>query len=106
MIKANYQYYYPEAHWRNPEKEVAYNEEENTLTATLEMPGIQKEDISIKTSENKIFITAQTGKRKFKRNYRLRYKPDVEKITADYEDGILTLTVKPEELVSVQIPIN
>lgn len=91
----------------HPSVDVA--ESENEFTVYAELPGLNKEDIKVTLEDNMLTIE---GERKrieekqdaqvrrserfygtFKRAFTLSSEIDTEKVSADYKDGILTLTL-------------
>lgn len=77
-----------------------------------EIPGVRKEDISIQIKENLITLTGnrkveypenasihrmERRSHRFNRSMRLPLKVDADKSTAEYQDGILTVTLPQAE---------
>ncbi len=89
---------------RRPAVNIAKNE--NGYTLMLAVPGVSKEDININIEDKKLVIST-AAKSKDETNYRLRefnYDTfsrsfnlpkdiDTNSISADYESGVLTLTL-------------
>jgi HSP20 family protein len=95
-------------------------EDKDNMTITAEIPGMEKDDIKIfiedgvltisgekKTSieNNEVnFIRSELCQGSFSRSFTLPEHLDVEKITADYKNGMLTLVLpkteksKPKEI--------
>lgn len=91
-------------------------ESEKEIIAEIEIPGVNKEDIKINLSDNKIEIKAENksefkkedkkkGVYRFERNYSGFYRNislpknvDIDKAEADYKDGILKIKVPKLEL--------
>jgi HSP20 family protein len=94
----------------------------DNIVAVVELPGMRKEDIEISLQDGTLIIggerkeeTSQendatrterfTGK--FRRSITLPTRVDVNKVSATYKDGILTVTLpKAEEAKPKQIQIN
>ncbi|PYJ07402.1 MAG: heat-shock protein Hsp20 [Verrucomicrobia bacterium] len=95
----------------------------DNIVAVVELPGMRKEDIELSLHDGTLTISGErkeeasqengnatrtersTGK--FRRSITLPTQVDVNKITASYKDGILTVTLpKAEEAKPRQIQIN
>jgi len=102
---------------------VDITEDGDKLTLAAEMPGVKKEDVKI--SLNNGILTIEGEKKqakeekaensyrseryygKFTRSFNLTSEIDAEKIKADYDSGILTITLpKSEKVKPRQIAIN
>ncbi len=102
---------------------VDIHEQENQFLVTMEVPGVNEDDIQI--SLNNGVLTVQGEKKhevkpdadnryyrertfgEFKRHIRLDNGIDAEKIEADYENGVLTLSLpKTEQGMDKQIPVK
>ena len=84
-------------------------EDDKSVVLTADMPGMKKEDISINVAKNRLTIKAEkkdyekVDKKtfhlserifgKFERSFELPDYIDTENIKADYESGVLTLTM-------------
>lgn len=86
-------------------------ENEKNIIAEIEMPGLDKKDIQIEFDKNNIRIKAETrselkqedkkkGMYRLERNYSGFFRQfslpeniNIEKATAEYKDGILTVTM-------------
>lgn len=99
------------------------SETEDGFEVRTELPGVSKDDVKISVKDN--FLTIQGEKRwengdesknyrrierrfgHFERRFSLPPKVDVDSITADYTDGVLTLSIpKPDEVKPKEIPIG
>lgn len=94
----------------------------DNIVAVVELPGLRKDDIEISFQDGTLIITGErkdessaengatrtercTGK--FRRSITLPTRVDVNKVSATYKDGILTVTLpKAEEAKPKQIQIN
>jgi HSP20 family protein len=94
----------------------------DNVVAVVELPGLRKEDIEISLHDGTLTISGErkeeaaqtegatrterfTGK--FRRSITLPTQVDVNKVSATYKDGILTVTLpKAEEAKPKQIQIN
>lgn len=98
-----------------------YQNNDNVI-ARVELPGMRKEDIEISLQEGMLTIsgerkseTAEDNKAerteryvgKFRRSISLPTPVDTNRVTANYRDGILTITLpKAEEAKPKQIQVN
>ena len=100
-------------------------EQNGTLHYEIELPGFNKEDITVKTRENKLIVLGEPGEgsEKEDRNYLARGRnwgavkgsyplpkgvKSAEALTAKYENGVLEITVplpKAEEQ-TIEVEIN
>ena len=92
------------------------------VVAVVELPGMRKEDIEISLHDGMLTISGerkdenQNGDKdgrterfvgKFRRSVSLPTRVDSNKVTANYKDGILTVTLpKAEEVKPKQIQVN
>ncbi len=95
----------------HPSVDVA--ESENAFTVYAELPGLNKEDIKVTLEDNMLTIEGErkrTAEKEnaqvhrserfygtFKRAFTLSSEIDSDKVSADYKDGILTLTLPKSE---------
>ena len=82
---------------REPYVDEVLDEKNRTLKLVAEMPGIEKSDIKVNVVENKVAITAEHDKRKYKATVPLKNKVDENSAKARYSNGILELTFKLAE---------
>ncbi|MBC5792811.1 MAG: Hsp20/alpha crystallin family protein [Nanohaloarchaea archaeon] len=91
---------------------VDMREEDNEIVLTADIPGVTKDDINIKTDENRLEITAEAkqeikeenekyirkerSSRKFSRKISWPTKIDPESIKAKYDEGVLTVRAEKE----------
>lgn len=89
----------------------------DTLVATAELPGLSAEDIDIKVEDNVLTISGDKTEEKkegeedlqyylwerrygsFRRSFTLPSAVDAEKITADFDKGVLTIKLPKSEKV-------
>jgi HSP20 family protein len=84
-------------------------ESEDALTVVMEMPGVERKDIDIRIESNVLRVEGRIDFAKYEglepvyteynvghydRAFTLSDKIDQESISADLEDGVLTLTLK------------
>jgi HSP20 family protein len=65
----------------------------------VELPGVEKKDIKLSGTENKLTISVDTPERKYFKEVELPAKVDSKKATSKYKNGVLDITVpkKKEE---------
>ena len=94
----------------------------DNIVAVVELPGMRKEDIEISLQDGMLIVSGErkeeTGPEngatrterytgKFRRSMTLPSRVDVNKVSATYKDGILTVTLpKAEEAKPKQIQIS
>jgi HSP20 family protein len=94
----------------------------DNIVAVVELPGMRKEDIEISLQDGTLTISGErkeeTGPEngatrterftgKFRRSVTLPTRVDASKVSANYKDGVLTVTLpKAEEAKPKQIQIN
>lgn len=92
---------------------VDVNETENEISLTVELPGMEKEEIKIwvenetltisgerklgRPEDNSGQIRTEIRSGKFSRSFNLAESIDSEKISADYKNGVLYVTLQKEE---------
>lgn len=98
-------------------------ENEDCFELYLDIPGIDKKDVSIEIKDNKLEITGERTKfenneklnfrlserkyGKFGRTFLLPNNLDTDKIGAEYKDGVLKITIpKSEKALPKQIEIQ
>jgi HSP20 family protein len=80
---------------REPLTDVLEGEEE--VTVTVELPGVEKEDINLTATEDDLTIDVATEKRKYHRNIKLPCKVMPDTTTATYKNGVLDIIIKRAE---------
>jgi HSP20 family protein len=98
-------------------------ENENSIVLKAELPGVDPKDVEVRVEDNTLYLK---GERKFEkdtkeenyhrlersygsfaRSFALPNSVDAEKVAAEYQDGLLTLTLpKREETKPKTIKIN
>ena len=103
-------------------------EDEKSFTLTLEMPGIDKGNIHVEVTKNRVFeikgerkteteeknekegfLRKERSEMSFYRSFTLPSHVDSENIEAKYEDGILSVHIpkkQPEEEPKTKVEIN
>jgi HSP20 family protein len=82
---------------REPLVDTALDDKENTLTVTAEMPGVTKQDIKVKISEDHVSIGAEKGEKKYYTDIPVNVSLDETSAKATYANGILELKLKLKE---------
>jgi HSP20 family protein len=101
---------------------VDIREENREIIITADMPGVQREDISLKADEEGLEITAEGSqeikeenekyirKERSQRTYRRKIgwpsTIDTETVKASYKDGVLEITAEKEDSEGKDIEIN
>ena len=79
---------------------MSYEERDNDIVFTIDMPGVEKKDIDINVEEHSITVKAEKeGERKY--NYSRKFKPivDIDSAKATFKNGVLDITLtKAEEI--------
>ncbi len=81
-----------------------YDEETKTWTVEVELPGMTKDDVSIKVVDGNLVVSAKNEElgREFNARYYLGKDIDQNSMTATMENGLLLITAKvhsPEEKI-------
>ena len=92
---------------------VDINESSDTFTINADLPGIKKSDIEVKIEENVLILTAERKIDKknvnekyhfserrsgtFSRSFKLPKSVKEEKITADFDNGVLSINIPKTE---------
>ena len=91
-------------------------ENDNSYTIEMDMPGVKKEDLDIGIKENMLSIYAERKKvmksddgdkeevvSKYEQSFNISDKSiDVDNISANFENGVLTLTLPKKEEVKYE----
>jgi len=69
------------------------------IRVIIELPGVEKKDIKLSGTENKLTISVDTPERKYFKEVELPAKVETKKATSKYKNGVLDITVpkKKEE---------
>ena len=81
---------------RQPLVDTAFDEKQNTLTITAEMPGIDKENIQVNLAGKYVSIHAEKGDKKYHTDIPLNVEI-ADSAKAIYTNGILELKIKLKE---------
>ena len=73
------------------------NETDDQIAITVELPGVNKEDIDINVMEDKVEVNVKTESRKYFKSIDLTSMVDTESSKATYKNGILDLVLTKKE---------
>jgi HSP20 family protein len=79
------------------------------IRVIVELPGVEKNDIKLSGTDDKLTISVDTQERKYFKEVKLPAKVDVKKATSNYKNGVLDITVpkkKEEKTKSETIKIE
>ncbi|MDG6910028.1 MAG: Hsp20/alpha crystallin family protein [Nitrososphaerota archaeon] len=77
---------------RAPINEQVVDEKTGTLRLLLEMPGVEKDDISVETTEDSAVITAENEGRRYRAELDLKAPVRADSGKAEYKNGILEIS--------------
>ena len=69
------------------------SEEDSVVMAVAEIPGVAKEDISLRCTGNVLSIEVDSPNRKFEKDLALPCEVDVDSARAEYNNGLLEVTL-------------
>jgi len=72
-------------------------DEKDKVTIIAEMPGVEKDKISVRIKDNKLIIKAEDGDRKYYKEIELPPGVKPETAKAKYRNGILEVTIEKEK---------
>jgi HSP20 family protein len=79
------------------------------IRVIVELPGVEKEDIKLSGTEDKLTISVEAPERKYFKEVELPAKVETKKATSQYKNGVLDITVpkkKEEKTKSETIEIE
>jgi HSP20 family protein len=79
---------------RQPLVDTTFNEKENIMVITAEMPGITKEDVKVSMEEGLVTIHAEKGNKKYHTELPVDKELDTDSTKASYINGILELKIQ------------
>lgn len=91
---------------REPLADVIDND--GKVRVLVELPGVEKKDIKLSGTEEKLTISVETPQRKYYKEVELPAKVEIKKATSAYKNGVLDITLlkKKEEKKSKGEPIK
>jgi len=78
--------------YRSPINEQVVDEKTSTLRILLEMPGVEKQDINVESTENSAVVKAENGERKYRAELQLKAPVRPESGKAEYKNGMLEIS--------------
>ncbi|HET7390861.1 MAG TPA: archaeal heat shock protein Hsp20 [Nitrososphaeraceae archaeon] len=82
---------------RQPLVDSILDEKENKLTITVEMLGVNKEDIKLNVTDQYVTINAERGNKKYHADIPVSVELDESSAKASYSNGILELKIRLKE---------
>jgi HSP20 family protein len=82
---------------RQPLVDTSYEEKDNLITITAEMPGITKQDIKLEVADGLVSIHAEKGDKKYHTEIPVDDEIDQDSAKATYANGILELKIKSKK---------
>jgi HSP20 family protein len=79
---------------REPVYDQIVDEEKGELRLVVELPGVEKEDIQLKSSQEDVTISAQSGERRYNAVMKLNIPVEPAKTTASFRNGILDVVFR------------
>lgn len=81
--------------------------EDGEVRVVIELPGVEKKDIKLSGTEEKLTISVDTTNRKYFKEVDLPAKVEIKKATSKYKNGVLDVTIpKKKEEKPEGEPIN
>lgn len=71
-------------------------EKENEIDITMEVPGVEKDDMDVEVTENTVHVSAKGGQKYYK-EIKLPCSVDSSTTRATYKNGVLSITIKKKE---------
>ena len=77
---------------------MSYEERDDDIVFTIDMPGVAKKDIDIKVEDHAITVKAENGGTR-KYNYHRKFKPtvDIDSAKATFRNGVLDISLTKTE---------
>ncbi|MEB3797490.1 MAG: Hsp20/alpha crystallin family protein [Caldisphaeraceae archaeon] len=72
-------------------------ERDDEIWVVADLPGVSKENINVRATEDKIYIKAQGESRKYSKEVELPSKIDTDTVKASYKNGVLEIKVKKKK---------
>lgn len=69
----------------------------DSVSVIVELPGVEKEDIDLRSSVESVFISVDTPFRKYSKDVKLSCRVVPESAVAKYNNGVLEVTLKRVE---------
>lgn len=81
-------------------------EDNASVAITMELPGVEKQDINVHMTEDRLEISVDNDRRKYHKRVRLPAKVDPSTTKATYNNGILDVTVQKKEKDDEGVRVN
>jgi HSP20 family protein len=84
-------------------------DEGDKVKIIIELPGVEKDDIKLEGTDDKLTIFVETTERKYFKEVKLPAKVETKQATSKYNNGVLDITIpkaKPEKTKSETINIE
>lgn len=78
------------------------DETDDEISLNCELPGIKQDEIAVSLENGILTIRANSKDRTFYNAWTLPDWIDVERVVAQYEDGVLTMTLPKQELAKLR----
>jgi len=85
----------PDAHCREPLTDVT--EEEDKVKVIVELPGVDKQDIDLRSEDRELTISVDTERKKFCKQLELPCDVREDSAVAEYRNGVLTVLMDKVE---------
>jgi len=82
----------PDANCREPLTDVS--EEEDKVKVIVELPGVDKQDIDLRSEERELTISVDTERKKFCKRLELPCDVRDDSVVAEYRNGVLTVVME------------
>ncbi len=83
-----------ETRCREPVYEQFVKTDTDEVIVTVEMPGIDRDDIELNVSDSKLIVTTPNVERRYKADIDLKEHVDPKSTKASYRNGILSVTLR------------
>ena len=88
---------------RKENRPVSVNEENGTVTVTIELAGFGKEDVALEVGTNKVTVEAKQGDKEYNWSKRFDYDLDNESVEATMNNGVLDVAIEKKEKTSAKL---
>ncbi|MFQ6012097.1 MAG: archaeal heat shock protein Hsp20 [Thermoplasmata archaeon] len=69
----------------------------DSLSITVELPGVEKEDVELRTTSNRLTIRVDVPERQYHKEIDLDASVDPQSVQATYRNGVLDITLKKRD---------
>ena len=78
--------------FRSPLSEQVVDEKTGVLRILIDMPGVEKEDVSVSATERTVIVKAERGSRRYGSELGLKAEVDPDTGKAEYKNGVLEIS--------------